>query len=71
MGNGSFTSTRVMGCIAQTLAFANGTKIATIPAPFFEVDDVQKNKMITEANWGNSVSQIYSGKPNITRTNKK
>lgn len=71
MGNGSFTSTRVMGCIASTLAFATRTKIATLPAHFFEADDADKNKMIAGVHWGNSVSQIYSGAPNITGRNNK
>lgn len=66
MRNGSFTSTRIMSCIAQTLAFASKMKVALLPADFFDVDDAQKNKMIAKVKWGSSVLQIYSGKPNIT-----
>ena len=62
----SFTATRIITVIANTFGFMKDIKVRSLPKEFTAADDLQKNKLWSEATPTEFVMPQYSGEPTIT-----
>jgi len=66
MEGNSFTATRIITVIANTIGFMKDIQVRSLPKEFEESENTQKNTLWSEATPAEFVLPQYSGEPTIT-----